>query len=59
MNILNSASKIAFLALVLTSCGAFLLKLLEAKDFMVIVMAAASYYFARKTDDPSQPLGGK
>lgn len=53
MNILASASKIAFLLLVFTACVAFLLRILDSKDFMVLTMAAASFYFAYKGTDNS------
>ncbi len=48
MNILQSASKIVFLMVAFTACISFAMKILEAKDFMVLAMAAFSYYFAIK-----------
>ena len=64
--ILSSASKLAFILLILTACVAFGYSVyigktvLEAKDFMVIVMAAASFYFAYKgNSDSGTPFAGK
>ena len=68
--ILSSASKLAFLILVVTACVAFGYSVyvgktvLESKDFMVLLMAAASFYFAYKGSDSSgtgttPPFAGK
>ena len=59
-NIIRSASKIAFLALIGTACIAFLFEVvmgrasLESKDFMVLASAAAAFYFAYKGDTKTQ-----
>lgn len=58
MDILQSASKIVFILLALTACIAFLSGILESKDFMVLVMAAFSFYFSSKGDQ-TQPFAGK
>ena len=47
-NIICSASKMVFILLAITSCVAFLYGRLEAKDFMVLTMAAFSFYFGIK-----------
>jgi hypothetical protein len=56
-NILSSASKIAFLALIFTACGAFLTGRLEAKEFMILASSASAFYFANKGDASNQYLG--
>lgn len=53
MKILSSASKIVFILLALTACVGFFIKLLEAKDFMVLSGMAFSFYFAAKPTDSS------
>jgi hypothetical protein len=42
----------------ITACAAFFLGRLEAKDFMVLAMAASTFYFSNK-GDASQPYAGK
>jgi hypothetical protein len=44
-DIICSASKMVFILLAITSCVAFLIGRLESKDFMVLTMAAFSFYF--------------
>lgn len=46
--ILSSASKLVFLIITLSACIGFFMKLLEAKDFMVLASMAFSFYFAVK-----------
>lgn len=58
MKILESASKIVFILLTLTACVGFLMKLLPVDQFMILAMAAASFYFSNK-GDPSEPFAGK
>ncbi len=58
MGVLQSASKLAFLGLMLTACVGFLIGKLEAKDFMVLAIAASAFYFSSK-GDLSQPFAGK
>jgi asparagine N-glycosylation enzyme membrane subunit Stt3 len=55
MNIIQSASKIVFVLLAITSCVAFLLGRLEAKDFMVLTMAAFSFYFGINVPGNKEP----
>lgn len=58
MEILKSASKVVFIMLATSACVGFFLKLLDPKDFMVLAMAAFSFYFANKGDN-TQPFAGK
>jgi hypothetical protein len=48
MKILSSASKIVFIALTLTACAGFILKLLPVDQFMILAIAASSFYFSNK-----------
>jgi len=57
MDILKSASKIAFLMLIITACGGFLMGILESKDFMVLASGASGFYFANKGDENKKYLG--
>ena len=54
--ILQSASKIVFILIAITACAGFGIGRLDAKDFMVLAVAAFSYYFSiqtpGKTDEP-------
>ena len=55
---MTSASKIVFLMIAGTACGAFLFEvvrgtvLLETKDFMVLAGAAFAFYFSYKGAGP-------
>ena len=51
-----SASKIVFLLLAVTSCVAFFMGNLEAKDFMLLAGMEFTYYFTKPVDNA--PLGG-
>lgn len=57
--IYSSASKLVFLILTTTVSLAFLWEVatgrvtLDAKDFMVLVLMAATYYFTHKGDNPN------
>lgn len=53
----SSAAKIVFIILTLTACGAFLLERLPVDQFMILTMAAYSFYFSNKGDN--KPYGGK
>lgn len=57
-SIISSASKIVFVVIAITACGAFLYGRLEAKDFMVLSGMAFSFYFSSK-GDPNAPFAGK
>lgn len=48
MEILKSASKIVFILITVTACGAFLSHILTDKDFMILAVAAFSFYFGKK-----------
>jgi len=58
MKILNSASKLVFIALALTACVGFFIGILESKDFMVLAGMAFGFYFSFKGDN-SEPYAGK
>ena len=57
MEIVKSASKIVFILLAVTACAGFFFDRLDAKDFMVLAMAAFSFYFANKGSSTDQYLG--
>jgi len=46
--IYQSASKLVFILLTITACAGFLMGILEATDFMILAIAAFSYYFGAK-----------
>lgn len=52
--ILRSASKLAFLALTVTVCAGFLLKILPVEQFTALASAAFGYYFGRNRGDQSE-----
>ena len=57
-SIMQSASKLVFLAITLTACGGFLIGKLEAKDFMLLAGLVFSFYFSYKgspAPTPTQP----
>ena len=59
-NILASASKIVFILMALAVVAGFFLKILEAKDFMVLASMAFTFYFANKGDTSGTlPYAGK
>lgn len=60
-DIFNSASKIVFILLALTACSAFLLGVLQSQDFMVLAMAAFTFYFSNKGsgENSGKPYLGK
>jgi asparagine N-glycosylation enzyme membrane subunit Stt3 len=57
MEIIKSASKIVFILLAVTACVGFFFDKLDAKDFMVLAMAAFTFYFANKGTPTDQYLG--
>lgn len=57
MKILNSASKIVFLAITVTACAGFFIGKLDPKDFMVLASMAFSFYFANKGSQDNDFLG--
>ncbi len=55
---MSSASKIVFVLMAITACGAFVMGRLEAKDFMLLAGLAFTFYFSNKGDS-SAPFAGK
>lgn len=49
--VLSSASKIVFILLTLTACVGFLLGKLPVDQFMILAIAASSFYFSNKPTD--------
>lgn len=47
--IYSSASRIVFILIALTACGAFLFNKLDTANFMILANAAFLYYFTRKS----------
>ncbi len=47
MNILNSASKTVFVLMAITLVAATFLKIVDAKDFIMLASMAFTYYFTR------------
>lgn len=58
MEILKSASKIVFILLAATACVGFVLKVLPVDQFMILAMAAFSFYFSNK-GEAAQNYAGK
>lgn len=58
MKILNSASKIVFLAITIGVLGGFFGGLLSEANFMLLAGAVFTYYFTNK-GDTTAPYGGK
>ncbi len=60
MKIFESASKIVFILLAVSACVGFFLRILEAKDFMLLAGMAFSFYFANKGETSNAvPFAGK
>lgn len=53
----QSASKVVFIMLTATACVAFLLGTLPADQFMILAVAASSFYFSHKGTEREQYLG--
>lgn len=49
MTILKSASKLVFVLMAIAVIVLTFLKIVEAKDFMILAVSAFSYYFTRAT----------
>lgn len=58
MEILQSASKSVFVLLTLTACIGFVIGKLPVDQFMVLAIAASSFYFSNK-GEAGQPYAGK
>lgn len=50
-----SASKVVFMVMGFTACGAFLMGLLEAKDFLLLAGMAYAFYYQSNN---GTPIGG-
>ena len=59
MKILTSASKIVFILLTVTACAGFLYGKLPVDQFMILAIAASSFYFSNKGESSSGPYAGK
>jgi hypothetical protein len=59
MKILKSASKIVFLTLTATACAGFLIGILSPDNFMILAVAAFSFYFSNKGDEKNNNFLGK
>ena len=57
-NIYQSASKIVFIVLTVTACTGFIMGKLPVDQFMILAIAASSFYFSNKGDS-TQPFAGK
>jgi hypothetical protein len=57
MNIFESASKIVFILLALTACVGFILRILAVDQFMILAMAAFTFYFSNKGSSQDNYLG--
>lgn len=51
--IYSSASKLVFLLLALTACAGFIIGKLPVDQFMVLAIAAFSFYFGKKYEQKS------
>ncbi len=58
MQILQSASKTVFVLLTVTACTGFIIGKLPVDQFMILAIAASSFYFSNKGDN-TQPFAGK
>jgi hypothetical protein len=58
MKILESAAKLVFILMAITSCVALFLNKLNAEQFMVLTSGAFAFFFAFK-GDPNLPYVGK
>lgn len=57
MNILKSASKIVFLMLSLSACIGLFYGAVSEDNFMLLAIAASSFYFANKGTPKEEYLG--
>jgi len=54
LKMLQSASRLVLLLMTLTVCAAFLLRLLDAKDFLILAGMVFAFYFT-KTNTSTDP----
>lgn len=59
MNILNSASKIVFIVLSFGALALTAMRIMDVKDFGMLVGMAFSFYFSNKGDTSGTPFVGK
>lgn len=52
--VFSSASKIVFIAMALATIGLTFVRIIDAKDFIILASMAFSFYFSKK---PEEPLG--
>jgi len=55
--ILESASKIVFIMIAIAVIGLTFMKIVEAKDFLVIAGMVFTYYFSNKGNESNNYLG--
>ncbi len=58
MEIIKSASKLVFVLMAIATIVGMFMGRIEAKDFLVLVSMAFTFYFANKGDS-NQPFAGK
>lgn len=58
MEIIKSASKLVFVLMALATIVGMFMGRIDAKDFLVLVSMAFTFYFANKGDS-NQPYAGK
>ena len=58
MEIIKSASKLVFVLMALATIVGMFMGRIDAKDFLVLVSMAFTFYFANKGDS-NQPFAGK
>lgn len=58
MNILQSASKIVFIIMALAVVGLTFVRIIDAKDFMLLASMAFTFYFTNKGEN-NLPFAGK
>ncbi len=56
--IYQSASKVVFIILTVTACAGFILDKLPVDQFMILAIAASSFYFSNK-GETNEPFAGK
>lgn len=52
---LKSASRIVFIMVAASACGAFFLHILTAEQFMALAVMVFGYYYNKPIDHPSDP----
>jgi hypothetical protein len=58
MEIIKSASKLVFVLMAMATIVGMFMGRIDAKDFLVLVSMAFTFYFANKGDS-NQPFAGK